>query len=86
MAEEWTLLGRMNALNGVANAPEFVFLARGLTLDPSAEIAATQQEEGIDEVSWVPLPDALTMIADGTITDGETVAALAYAAIHLRQL
>ena len=86
VAEEWTLLGRMDALNGVANAPEFVFLARGLTLDPSAETAATQQEEGIDEVSWVPLPDALTMIADGTISDGETVAALAYAAIHLRRL
>jgi len=86
VAREWTLLGRMNALNGVANAPEFVFLARSLTLDPTAETAATQKEEGIDGVSWVALPDALTMISDGTISDGETVAALAYAAIHLRRL
>lgn len=86
VAREWTLLGRMNALNGVANAPEFVFLAQSLTLEATAETAATQLEEGIGEISWVPLPDALTMIADGTISDGETVAALAYAAIHLRRL
>ncbi len=29
-AREWTPLGRMNALNGIARAPEFVFLARGV--------------------------------------------------------
>ena len=86
VAESWTQLGSMNALNGVANAPEFVFLARDLTIDPDADTATTQREEGIGELTWVALPDALTMIADGTISDGETVAALAYAAIHLRAL
>ncbi|MDH6181978.1 8-oxo-dGTP pyrophosphatase MutT (NUDIX family) [Microbacteriaceae bacterium SG_E_30_P1] len=86
IAREWTLLGRMNALNGVSNAPEYVYLARGLTQDPTADTLATQQEEGIGEVTWVPFDRALEMISDGTITDGETVAALAYAALHLRRL
>lgn len=81
-AAEWTLIGRMNALNGVADAPEFVFLARGLSAAAS-DAAHTQAEEGIDAVSWVAFEDVLTMIADGRITDGETVAALAFAGIHL---
>jgi 8-oxo-dGTP pyrophosphatase MutT (NUDIX family) len=80
-AQEWTPLGTMNALNGIAEAPEYVFLARGLVADSDA--AASQEEEGIDEVAWVPFADVLAMIADGRITDGETIAALAYAGIRL---
>jgi hypothetical protein len=30
-AARWTALGRMNALNGIARAPEFVFLAQGIS-------------------------------------------------------
>lgn len=80
-AAEWTPLGTMNALNGIADAPEHVFLARGLTA--TADAASTQHEEGIDEVVWVPFAEALAMVADGRISDGETIAALAYAGIHL---
>lgn len=80
-AEEWTLLGRMNALNGIADAPEYVFLARGLSA--AGDAAASQVEEGIDEVVRVPFADALGMIRDGVISDGETVAALAFAGIRL---
>ena len=79
-ASEWQSLGRMNALNGIADAPEHVFLARGLTM---ADAAASQREEGIDAVRWVPFADALRLIADGEITDGETIAALAFAGIRL---
>ncbi|WP_194422260.1 NUDIX domain-containing protein [Microbacterium abyssi] len=79
-AEEWTEIGTMNALNGVTIAPEHVFLARGLS---KAHQSAAHDDEGIEEVSWVPLSDALGMVADGRIRDGETVAALAYAGIHL---
>lgn len=78
-ADEWRMIGTMNALNGVTVAPEHVFLARGLH-DADGE---AREEEGIDEVSWVPFAEAITMIADGRISDGETVAALAYAGIHL---
>ena len=80
-AAEWTALGRMNALNGIADAPEFVFLARGLTAAVDASVS--QLEEGIREITRVPFADALAMIRRGDISDGETLAALALAGIHL---
>ena len=79
-ANEWTPLGTMNALNGVTVAPEHVFLARGLS---TADQADARSEEGSDEVLWVPFGDVLDMVADGRITDGETIAAIAYAGIRL---
>ncbi|MGH3689493.1 MAG: NUDIX domain-containing protein [Microbacterium sp.] len=83
-AEDWTALGRMNALNGVADAIEFVFLARVLRRAAAHEEAArTQAEEGIQAVSWIPFDEVLAMIATGTITDGETIAAIAKAGILL---
>ena len=80
-AAEWTALGRMNALNGIADAPEFVFLARCLTAAVDASVS--QLEEGIREITRVPFADALAMIRRGDISDGETIAALALAGIHL---
>ncbi|MDQ4212438.1 NUDIX hydrolase [Microbacterium capsulatum] len=80
-AEEWAPIGVMNALNGIAVAPEHVFLARGLRA--AADSAHTQAEEGIDDVFWVPFGEALQMAADGRIADGETIAALAFAGIRL---
>lgn len=80
-AAEWIPLGTMNALNGIAEAPEHVFLARGLSA--GADAAATQHEEGIVEMAWVPFAEALAMVSDGRIRDGETIAALAYAGIRL---
>lgn len=81
VAAEWTALGTMNALNGIAHAPEHVFLARGLAA--ADDSTHTRAEEGIDAVTWVPFADAVSMIADGRITDGETVAAIAYAGIRM---
>ncbi|ALX66806.1 NUDIX domain-containing protein [Microbacterium sp. XT11] len=83
-AARWQRLGTMTALNGIADAPEHVFLATGLTAVGGAE--ESRAEEGISRVAWVPFADVMTMIADGRITDGETIAALAYAAIHLGRL
>jgi 8-oxo-dGTP pyrophosphatase MutT (NUDIX family) len=79
-ASEWQDLGRMNALNGIADAPEHVFLARGLTM---TDATASQHEEGIDAVRWIPFADALALVAGGRITDGETIGALALAGIRL---
>jgi 8-oxo-dGTP pyrophosphatase MutT (NUDIX family) len=81
-AGELTEIGFMYALNGIADAPEHVFLATGLEPVPGAH-ATDRHEEGIDEVSWVPFPEVLGMIRDRQITDGETIAALMFAAIHL---
>lgn len=81
VARDWTAIGRPFALNGVCHAPEHVFLARGLA--PADDDGRGRAEEGITAVRRVPWPDVLGMVADGTITDGETVAALMYAAIAL---
>lgn len=64
----------------MCHAPEHVFLARGLR--PSAQ-AHEQAEEGIVGTRTVPWAQALDLVRDGTITDGETVAALMYAALAL---
>ncbi|MEU4016059.1 NUDIX hydrolase [Microbacterium sp. NPDC028030] len=83
-ADDWTSLGSMYALNGIAEAREHVFLARGVRPLPSSEdAAASQAEEGIREVSWVPFERVLRMIAAGDVTDGETIAAVAKAGIAL---
>ncbi|WP_034621734.1 NUDIX hydrolase [Cellulomonas sp. URHE0023] len=80
VADAWEPIGFMFALNGVSHAPEHVFLARDLR--PS-DVPAEQAEEGISAVRSVPWAEVLRLVADGTITDGETVAALMYAAIAL---
>lgn len=83
VADSWEHVGSMFALNGVCDAPEHVYLARGLR--PSDE-PTEQAVEGITAVRTLPWSDVLGMVADGTITDGETVASLMYAAIALRRI
>lgn len=80
VAADWVEVGRMNALNGVCEAPEIVFLARDLSV---ADDGLGQAEEGITAVRRVPLVDVLTMIGTGAISDGETIAALMLALVHL---
>lgn len=80
VADSWEQIGSAMMLNGVCRAAEHVFLARGLR--PSEE-AHEQAEEGIVGTRRVPWADALGMVRDGTITDGETVSALMYAALAL---
>ena len=82
VAGEWRQVGTMNALNGVCRAPEVVFLATGLEPAPgTGNDPAAAHEEGIRDVRRVPVADVLTLVADGTITDGETVAALMFALV-----
>jgi 8-oxo-dGTP pyrophosphatase MutT (NUDIX family) len=79
-AEHWTRIGGMQALNGVCRAPEIVYLATGLSQAPhDADLAA----EGISEVRFVPFTELLAMVGAGEVVDGETIAALMLAAIHL---
>ena len=83
-ARDWVSLGGMHALNGIADATEFVFLARDLQPPATSEAAAgSQAEEGIEAVAWMPFDEVLAMIAQGVITDGETIAAIAKAGILL---
>lgn len=83
-AETWTPIGGMYALNGVARLREHVYLAQGLRI--AGDAAATQHEEGIGEVVRMPFGEVLAAIRDGRITDGETIAAIAHAAIHLGRI
>ncbi|WP_353826790.1 NUDIX domain-containing protein [Agromyces sp. SYSU T0242] len=80
-AAEWRRIGRMDALNGICRAPETVWLATGLRR--AATVEHHQAEEGIHEVRTVPWPEAMRMVRRGEIGDGETVAALMYAALEL---
>ncbi|GAA2046437.1 hypothetical protein GCM10009819_37890 [Agromyces tropicus] len=80
-ADEWRLVGRMDALNGICRAPETVWLATGLRR--AAAVAAHQEEEGIHEVRAVPWAEAMRMVRTGGIADGETIAALMFAALEL---
>jgi 8-oxo-dGTP pyrophosphatase MutT (NUDIX family) len=83
VAERWQPIGSMNALNGVCRAAEHVFLAQGLSRSADG---ADAPAEGISAVSWVPWPEVISMIAAGTITDGETLASLLHAAIALGRI
>lgn len=79
-ADEWTRVGRMAALNGICRAPEVVFVARGLRQLDDGQDRAT---EGIAAVRAVPWTQVLQMVAGGEIQDGETVAALMFAALQV---
>ncbi len=80
VATSWQQVGFMTALNGVCEAPELVFLARGLSLAVGVRVDADEGISRVDRVSW---PEVMAMIADGRITDGESIAALMFAAVAL---
>lgn len=84
VASSWRPIGTMNALNGVCRAPEHVYLATGLSR--SADAAASQAAEGITRTATVPWGELMDWVRTGRITDGETVAALMYAALELGRL
>jgi 8-oxo-dGTP pyrophosphatase MutT (NUDIX family) len=79
VADRWQELGEVFSLNGLCDAPGHVFLATGLR----AGEATGQTEEGIVATRRVPWGDALRLVADGTITDAESAAALLRAAVAL---
>jgi len=84
VAEDWRQLGGMSSLNGICEAPGFVFLALDAT--PGGDVvrrSEAQQSEGVLEVKLVPLLDAFELVRTGGITDAETVAALMHAAVYL---
>jgi 8-oxo-dGDP phosphatase len=83
VARDWRQVGTMNALNGVCRAPEVVFLATGLEPAPGAHDTAARAEEGIHDVRRVPVDEVIGLVRDGSITDGETIAALMLALVAL---
>ena len=80
-ASSWLDLGAVHSLNGVAYAPGRVFLATGLRAAGSAR--TEQAAEGITDCRPVPFDELSVLIADGTITDNETLGALLKAFVAL---
>ena len=83
-ATDWREVGRMDALNGICRAGEVVFLATGLRPSPHARDHAA--EEGIRHVRTVPWAEVMRMLRHGEIRDGETIAALMFAALELGRM
>ncbi len=81
-AATWRDLGIVHSLNGVAAAPGRVYLASDLTEVGGAETAA----EGIDHRRAVAPAELVRLVADGTITDNETLGALLKALVALGRL
>lgn len=81
-ASDWQEIGQMSALNGVCSAPEHVFLARGLSLVGGVGAA----EEGIIGSRRLRWAEVWDLIASGGIDDGETIAALGFAAVALGRI
>ena len=82
VASDWRRLGDVYSLNGVSNAPGHVYLAQGLTAVGGEAMA----EEGIVGIEAVPWGDLMAMVGRGEVEDGETLAALMYAAVALGKL
>lgn len=79
-ADSWQDLGPIWSLDGVADAPGRVFLARGLS--PSSEPHA-REEEGITEVLRVSWAEVMAMVARGELSDAESLGPLLMAAVAL---
>lgn len=72
VAEEWREIGRTQGLVGVADAPQVVYLARGLTYTGGEDHLA----DGIVGVHRLPFADVLARAGRGEITDEASLACL----------
>lgn len=81
-ARDWTRLGEVFALNGVADARAEVFLAQGLDDVGGGSL----EEEGITDVRAVPWTETLEMVRRGEIHDSETISCLMLAGLALGRI
>ncbi len=80
-AASWEHLGLLHPANGLLDEDNHVFLARDLT-DAGVE-EAELASEGITAIELVARDRAWGLVRDGSITDSQTVAALALAELAL---
>lgn len=72
VAEDWQEVGRTRALVGVADAPQVVYLARGLSYAGGEDHVA----DGIVATHRLPLAEVLARAGRGEITDDASLACL----------
>jgi ADP-ribose pyrophosphatase len=77
-AKHWQTLNTIYPSPGICDERISLYLARKLS---PVDIAHEAQE--FIERHWVPLPEAIDWIAQGTITDAKTIVALYAAWAHL---
>ena len=75
VARQWKLLGKFQAFCGISDEMGYVYLAQDLK-DVNG---SKQREEGIQEVTTVPVKKVFKMIENGEITDDQTIVALNFA-------
>jgi 8-oxo-dGTP pyrophosphatase MutT (NUDIX family) len=71
-ATQWEQIGELDVHNGVCKEVAYIFLATGLHQTGEHE----QQSDGIKRSLSMPIDDVFAAIADGTIRDSESIAAL----------
>lgn len=77
-SDDWTYLGRMNAINGIGNVPFDTFLARNVqrVTKPSDEL------EAITKLEFMSLKDIENLVREGKFLDSTSLAAIYQAKIH----
>lgn len=78
VAEDWKLLGEFQMANGISSQMGYVYLAQEL----SDGKTNSQAEEGISGTQLASFPKLFEMIANGEISDAQSIAAITIAAIY----
>jgi len=78
-AKSWKSLGKFQTSNGLTDEFTYVFMATQLLQTNENE----QEHEGIDRLTEVALPEALSMIKNGKITHAQTIVSLTMASLEL---
>ena len=78
-AQRWTALGRFLPAPGIITEVIHLYLARDLSLGPSAPDADEELE-----LQWLPFGEAVQMVLRGDYNDGKTALALWRAQQHLQ--
>ncbi len=81
-AKDWEKVGQFTPWNGISDEISHVFVARNLE-ETGSEI---DPNEGILEVRKVPFEKVFDLVKSGEINDGQTIAALTLAKIHLGKI
>ena len=80
IASEWVDMGLINPFTTIVNAPNHMFLARGLS-----KVRRQKQADEKIEVVTMPFSKALQAVLDGTITHGASCVLILKAAIYLER-
>lgn len=81
-AKKWQPIGKFKAVNDIANANCFVFLAQELKQTDINKMA----EDGISEAIKLPIKAVAKLITQGKITDGPSIVAFYYYLSYIKSI